>query len=159
VAFLVLVVIFWVLPIFVGRTIGRPKNRSGGWWGFCLGWLGVIIVALLPPRPPMTLEELERKRSVSSPQWYEQNKAELLAARTHRECPFCKEEMRRDASVCPHCRNESPAWTQHEERWWANVEGTWYWLDESSNSWQPAGQTAAPTHGLSAEPYVSPRSE
>jgi hypothetical protein len=27
-----------------------------------------------------------------------------------RECPYCKEPMRRDASVCPHCRRGSPAW-------------------------------------------------
>lgn len=26
---------------------------------------------------------------------------------TYRECPFCKEQMREDASVCPHCRRES----------------------------------------------------
>jgi hypothetical protein len=137
---LVAIGIFWILPIFVGSAIGKSKNRSGGWWGFFLGWIGVIIVAVLPARPAMTLEELERKRSVSTPQWYEQKKAAIVGTRTHRECPHCKEQMRRDASVCPHCHRESQAWTLHEGRWWTNVDGTWYWLDELSNAWQRSGE-------------------
>jgi predicted amidophosphoribosyltransferase len=27
-----------------------------------------------------------------------------------RECPACKEKMRRDASICPHCRTPSQPW-------------------------------------------------
>jgi hypothetical protein len=46
--------------------------------------------------------------------------------------------MRRDASVCPHCRHESPAWKLHEGHWWSNVDGTWYRLDEQTNSWERA---------------------
>lgn len=142
-------VILWIVPIFVGRAIGRPKNRSGGWWGFFLGWLGVIIVAVLPPRPAMTLEELERKRSVSSPQWYEQKKAELLGTRTHRECPHCKEQMRRDASVCPHCQRESEAWTENQGYWWrTDVDGAWLYLDELTGEWHSPvpspSETASP---------------
>ena len=85
----------------------------------------------------MTLEKLEKQRSVSNPEWYEKKRAEILGSRTHRQCPFCKEEMRRDASVCPHCRHESAAWTLHEGRWWTEVGGTWYWLDEIENKWMP----------------------
>jgi predicted amidophosphoribosyltransferase len=57
------------------------------------------------------------------------------AANVYRECPFCREQLRRDASVCPHCRRESPAWTLHEGQRWTNVDGVWYRLDETSNSW------------------------
>jgi hypothetical protein len=136
--------LFWVIiPIFVGHAIGKPKNRAGWLWGFFLGWIGVIVVALLPAKPEMTLEELERRRQTSSPQWYEKKKAELLAAQTHRECPYCKEEMRRDASVCPHCRHESPAWTLHEGHWWSKVDGVWYRLDELTNSWERVEETTA----------------
>ena len=28
-------------------------------------------------------------------------------SRNQRECPACKERMRRDASICPHCRTPS----------------------------------------------------
>jgi hypothetical protein len=76
---LVILGLFWILPIFIGSAIGKPKNRSGGWWAFFLGWLGVIIVAVLPTKPPMTLEELEKRRPTSDPRWYEKKKAEILA--------------------------------------------------------------------------------
>lgn len=74
-----------------------------------------------------------------------QTNGELAATRTHRECPFCKEQMRRDASICPHCRHESPAWTLHEGRWWTKVDGTSYWLDEVANSWQRGAAAPATT--------------
>lgn len=54
-----------------------------------------------------------------------------------RECPHCKEAMRRDASVCPHCRRESAPWEYREGRWWtktATGEDTWY--DEVANCWR-----------------------
>jgi hypothetical protein len=147
---LVGVVILWIVPIFVGHAIGKSKNRHGGWWGFFLGWLGVIIVAVLPPRPGMTLDELERRKNVSSPQWYERKRAELLATQTHRECPHCKEQMRRDASVCPHCQRDSDAWTLHEGRWWTKVDDNWYWLDELNQSWNAAPEPST-VHSAGAE--------
>jgi hypothetical protein len=53
-----------------------------------------------------------------------------------RECPHCKKAMRRDASVCPHCRQESPGWTFNEGRWWThNDAGAWVWLDEPRGEW------------------------
>jgi hypothetical protein len=74
--------------------------------------------------------------------------AAVATQETHRECPFCKERMRRDASVCPHCRNESPAWTLHESRWWTSVEGTWYWLDEAANRWERSDAPVAAAGGV-----------
>ena len=71
---------------YVGRTKGRESQ--GFFLGLLLGPLGLLaIVGMAPvPQPDTT--------SV-----------------THRECPHCKEPMRRDAAVCPHCRHESAAWT------------------------------------------------
>jgi hypothetical protein len=132
---LVAVLIVWILPIFIAHAIGKPKRRAGWAWGLFLGWLGVIIVFLLPSRPDLTLEELERRKATLSPKWYEEKKAELLAGRVYRECPHCKEQMRRDASVCPHCQRDSPAWTLHEGHWWSQVDETWYRLDELTNNW------------------------
>lgn len=48
----VIIGLVWVLPIYVAHQIGRPKNRSGFAWGLFLGWLGVIVVALLPQTEP-----------------------------------------------------------------------------------------------------------
>ena len=134
--FVFFIALFWIAPIFVGHVIGVGKGRAGWAWGLLLGWLGVIIVACLGPAPEMTLEKLEKQRGVMDPKFYEQKRGELLGARTHRDCPFCKEQMRRDASVCPHCRHESAAWKQHNGLWWVQVDGTWYWLDELANKWR-----------------------
>jgi hypothetical protein len=120
----VFLAIFWIAPIFVGHVIGKPKGRAGWAWGLLLGWLGVIIVALLSP-----------KRDIAS---------EVQSARMYRECPFCKERMRRDASVCPHCHRESAAWTQKDGFWWTKDEGgRWVFLDESNRQWRRLDEARA----------------
>jgi hypothetical protein len=53
-----------------------------------------------------------------------------------RECPACKEWMRRDASVCPHCHTASEPWTLHAGRWWVVRADATYYLDEASQTWQ-----------------------
>jgi hypothetical protein len=139
--------VIWIVSMFAGHAIGKPKNRAGVWYGFFLGLIGVIIVALLPPRPEPTLDELEKRRKNMSPQYYEKKKAELTAKLQsegiHRECPYCKEAMRRDASVCPHCRHDSEPWTLHEGNWWAMVDGEWYRRDDVAGTWVAAETPAA----------------
>jgi len=71
-------VIFWIVPIFVAVSQGRAKDRAGFAYGLFLGWLGVIILALLPRR-----------------------RGDKFG-----ECPYCREDVRLDASVCPHCRRD-----------------------------------------------------
>jgi hypothetical protein len=54
-----------------------------------------------------------------------------------RECPFCKEPVRRDASVCPSCQRESAAWRFYEEHWWVRDQNDqWVYLDEDSGEWR-----------------------
>ena len=44
----------------------------------------------------------------------------------YRHCPHCKERMRGDATVCPHCQRESESWRLHEGRWWRKDDaGNW----------------------------------
>lgn len=50
-----------------------------------------------------------------------------------RECPFCKMEIRPDASVCPHCQRESDSWKLNDEHWWAKGEAGG-WIDKGSNA-------------------------
>lgn len=138
-------IILWVIPIFVAHAIGKPKHRAGALYGIFLSWLGVIAVALLPPRQAMTLEELERRKRSFMPQQYERIRAEILAEQVHRDCPHCKEPMRRDASVCPHCQRDSEPWTLHEGRWWAQTNEEWYWLDEVAQEWHVS--TVVVAHG------------
>jgi Short C-terminal domain len=88
------IALFWLAPILVGRRITENKGRGAGqgmMYGFLLGWIGVIIAA--------TLKDLRPEQA--------QITANQKAA-MYRECPHCKEPMRRDATVCPHCRGVSP---------------------------------------------------
>ena len=93
-ALFVVGLIWLVLPIWVGHRIGKPKGRAGWLWGFFLGWIGVIIVALLRP----TIDAPALRKRVAAPP---------LDMPLTRHCPHCKELMRRDAAVCPHCGLES----------------------------------------------------
>lgn len=77
------IVLLWIVPTMVAISQGRAKNRPGYAYGILFSWLGVLMLAVLPPLKPHT------------------------GVATHRECPFCKEPMRHDATVCPHCRHES----------------------------------------------------
>lgn len=52
-----------------------------------------------------------------------------------RECPHCKSAIRRDASVCPHCRRESEAWTHHKGYWWVKRPSGYVYLDERTGRW------------------------
>ena len=51
---LVFIAVFSLLPIYVAHRIGAPKGRMGWLWGLLLGWVGVIIVAVLPPASRQT---------------------------------------------------------------------------------------------------------
>jgi hypothetical protein len=46
---LLILVAVWLVPIVVADDIGVDKNREGWVYGLLLGWLGVIVVWLLPP--------------------------------------------------------------------------------------------------------------
>lgn len=72
--------ILWVVPVFVAAAIGKPKMRTGWLYGLFLGWIGVIVIALLP-----------------------------TSGHAMRKCPYCAESVRREALVCPHCQRDLAA--------------------------------------------------
>jgi hypothetical protein len=93
--------------------------------GLALGFAGVMFFRL-PRRAKATTREHVDPMSL-----------------TH-ECPYCKSEIRPDATVCPHCRRESSPWTLHEGTWWRqDDDGTWVYLEpfQPDHGWvryQPA---------------------
>jgi hypothetical protein len=59
--------ILWIVPIFIANSQGNAKNRAGLAYGILLGWIGVLCLALLPPRltdEDIRVAELERKLRV-----------------------------------------------------------------------------------------------
>lgn len=101
---------------FVGIGIGKSKGRDtdGFFLGLLLGPIGLIIIAVLGPTSAVIAQ---------------QQQAELME---YRQCPHCKERMRRDAGTCPHCRLESEPWQLHEGHWWCQNQ----WLDEATKTWR-----------------------
>jgi RNA polymerase subunit RPABC4/transcription elongation factor Spt4 len=67
----------------------------------------------------------------------------------YRECPNCKEQMRRDATVCPHCRKETKAWVLDGNTWWSESTRGWHWYDVANNQWLPgSGPGLAPAEAV-----------
>jgi hypothetical protein len=104
----------------ISSQIFKGKGRSAGSGfalGFLLGLIGLIIALFLSDKNDEAEMATPQQRSI------------------HRECPSCKESMRRDASVCPHCRNESAPWQWDTRHWWVESSSGRYWLDEDSGQW------------------------
>ena len=75
----VLLLLLWGVPIWATANIGGRKGHPNGWvWGLFLGWIGVVIVALLPEG----------------------------AGRNPRECPHCLSMIPRAATRCRRCGAE-----------------------------------------------------
>jgi hypothetical protein len=53
---IIFILIFWIAPVVAAYMIGNRKGRTYGWvWGLFLGWIGVVIVAVLPRKTGVPL--------------------------------------------------------------------------------------------------------
>jgi hypothetical protein len=50
-ALIVTLAIFWGAPIAICNHLGQSRDRTGWMWGLFLGWLGVLILAIMRPQP------------------------------------------------------------------------------------------------------------
>jgi hypothetical protein len=54
------ILVFWIAPVVAAYAIGNRKGRTYGWvWGLLLGWIGVVIVAVLPRKSVASWHEEE----------------------------------------------------------------------------------------------------
>jgi ribosomal protein L7/L12 len=147
-----IVLVAWLLLPLIPASIASRKGHSGEVYylfGLFL-FVPALIVALLiqpktpaPARPPVGAAEPSQlpPAGPASPAAGTPWRPPPPGPGVVRECPHCKEPMRRDASVCPHCRRESRAWTYRDGRWWTvDPEGTDVWYDELAAVWRRAGE-------------------
>lgn len=84
--------LLWVLCAIVSAVIASSKGRSAFGW-FILGMLisvfAIVLVAVLP----------SKKKSLIVVA------GEVATPETHVRCPYCKGLVRKEASVCMHCKN------------------------------------------------------
>jgi hypothetical protein len=45
----VIIDVLWLAPIIISIELGVTRHRSGWMWGLFLGWLGVLILAIMRP--------------------------------------------------------------------------------------------------------------
>ena len=167
-------ILLWLLLLFglafIPASIASNKGYSGvGYYFFGLFFfLPALIVALVIPPSPSRALTLPLPSAPSAPGLLPQaargTRDKPPGPRVVRECPFCKEAMRRDASVCPLCRRESPAWEYREGRWWtSNADGQEVWYDEAGGRWrtpdeiQLAAARYRPTLVEAGDPLASVR--
>jgi len=84
--------VIWVICAFISGNISKSKGRSYGEGfaiGLFLGFIGVIIVSLLP------------KNEAGMEQ-------EKLQDGTGKKCPYCAEVIKKEATVCRFCGRDMP---------------------------------------------------
>lgn len=52
--------LLWVVPAWIACDVALKKDR-GRWWGFWLGWIGVVVAAALGPGRSREMNELETR--------------------------------------------------------------------------------------------------
>ena len=138
-----------VLLVVVGTTIWVGLDSSRRDWGDrgsgTAGWVvGCLLLWIVVF--PVYLSKRNKAPLKDAPTFAAGPAALSPHGGMYRECPHCKEPMRRDADTCPHCRRPSTPWRFHEGRWWyrASDDDGWQWLNEPTGEWVPIDAAATP---------------
>lgn len=142
--------LFWSVIIvngllsFVVASVARQRGRDPiSFWAlsFFLSFLIAILVLMALPVEPAN-------QAPSHPSDGDQRERDLLRA----QCPFCKEEIRSDATVCKHCR-QTVTPTYEERR--AALESAE--LEQAAEAQQAAIEEAARAREAAIERAVKSR--
>jgi hypothetical protein len=88
--FLVFGLLLWLACGLIGALVGADKGLTGFGFlaGFVLGPIGVLVVAVMQPRP--------------------QPAGSTTLAPGMRTCPACAESVRAEATICRYCQRDLP---------------------------------------------------
>jgi hypothetical protein len=139
-----LILLLWVgIGGGVGALIGSQRGRGGTGFllGLVLGVIGWVIILLIAPAAGHQASQLVVA-----------TRPLIGGGEMYRECTRCREPMRRDASLCPHCRSEAEPWTFHDGRWWVTRGSGSYWLDPHTQHWVRYEAPPAPPSPAAATP-------
>jgi hypothetical protein len=102
-----LLLLFWAMSGAIGGAIGSSKGRTGLGvvLGLLLGFIGWIIVAVMSPTPQKLAEQNAQVASLMARGVPAGGNA---APSQLRKCPYCAEQIQREASVCRFCGRDVP---------------------------------------------------
>jgi hypothetical protein len=85
--FIIFLGLFIVWPTIVSHRQGKLRKQETTWfWGFFLGWIGVLIMSAQP-----------------KPVEYKLNLGPETTASSNKKCPDCAEYVPTEAQVCKFC--------------------------------------------------------
>lgn len=85
---MVVIPLFYIVLVIAGGILASRKGRSVLGWLFLTALCPLLLIILI------CLSSLETPKARTMRQ---------LDAADYRDCPFCAESIRREASVCKHC--------------------------------------------------------
>lgn len=121
-------VFFGVVAMLIWRNKGG-EAWVGFLWGFFLGLIGLIVVAVANPagrrRVPMvaTAQTQSWQRAAPPPM-------------PSRSCPHCGQLVQADQGTCPSCGQTSEPWRNQNGVWVSRNAGREWWLNPQTNTWQ-----------------------
>lgn len=95
--FAITLVVTQIVVIIAATIVGNEKGRNGFLWGFFLGIIGLIVVAILP-----ALNKPDR-RPVSRSKW-----SGMGSKSSEQKCPHCNSQVDAVLDSCSTCGGDLP---------------------------------------------------